>query len=62
MTDEILEAAVRLTEAFMARAEITHLLPPGASRGADDLGEGVGRLFTLIYEAVGAAHDKMYSK
>jgi len=60
MTDEILEAAVRLTEAFLARAETAHLVPPGTTRGSVDLGEGVGRLFTAIHEAVAAAQDKRY--
>jgi len=56
MTDEELEAAVRLTEAFIGRVE--PLFPGDTSRKSDELGESVGRLFTAIYEAVIAAHDK----
>jgi len=61
MTDEILEAAVRLTEAFIAQAAADDLVPPETERGSDALGEGVGRLFTTIYEAVAAARDKRHN-
>jgi len=58
MTDETLEAAVRLTEAFIARADPASLVPLGTARGSDEIGESVGQLFTKIYEAVLAAYDK----
>ena len=54
MTDDILEAAVRLTEALVSRVETSHLIPTGARRGSE-VGENVGQIFTVIFEAVQAA-------
>jgi len=60
MTDELLEAAVRLTEAFIARepGKVYGHLSVGA--GSKEFGESVGVIFTEIYEAVNETWDKRH--